>query len=150
MITFTCVNSFHVTPCSKAVLINTSNKDLVLLSTQQIRDLAGGTAGVTGPLVPFCIFCHCHVGDWSLWGLPWNVDVVRCTGRVYPHVSGRTRSWSRSGERWQTSSNKGNPMKIKTKEVSEHTCYYFVPKVWRAGTIFSLSCDTNAVRFSTL
>lgn len=59
----TCVNSFHATPGSEAVLIYTSNKDLVLLATQQIRYLAGGTAGVTGPLVAFCVFCHCHVGD---------------------------------------------------------------------------------------
>ncbi|TNN48238.1 hypothetical protein EYF80_041552 [Liparis tanakae] len=50
--------------------INTSNVDLVLLSTEQTRHLAGGTVGVTRPLAATCVRGHRHVGGGALRGLP--------------------------------------------------------------------------------
>lgn len=56
------MNHFNVALGSNTIFIKTSDVDLILLPTWETRYLAGGGAGVTGPLAALCILCYGHVG----------------------------------------------------------------------------------------
>lgn len=89
----TCSNGFCVTLSSNTLSVSTNYVHLVLLSTEQVSDLAAGAAGVAGPLVALCILSHGHVGDGAQWGQPWHRNVVGFTRRVDRQVGGRAGSW---------------------------------------------------------